>query len=76
MLNVQQIQIDGEVITFGECNDRRYPGKCFVSIGSRYNHTTFIVDEFYASIRAIRVRGADKHLWRKVAIAVTIGYWG
>lgn len=71
----QQVRIDGETITFGECDDGRYSGMCFVSIGSRYDHTTFIVDEDYANIRAIHARGTDKHLWRMVAVAVTSGYW-
>lgn len=75
MANAQQVQISGETVTFGDTDDSRYPGKKFVSIGSRYNHTTFIVDENYANITAIRSRGTDKNAWRMVAVAVTSGYW-
>lgn len=75
MANAQQVQIDGETVTYGDCEDNRYPGKKFVSIGSRYDHTTFIVDSNYANINAIRSRGADKTAWRMIAVAVTSGYW-
>jgi len=75
MSNSQQVQISGETVTYGDCDDSRYRGKKFVSIGSRYNHTTFIVDGNYANISAIRSRGTDKSAWRIVAIAVTSGYW-
>lgn len=75
MANSQQVQIGGETVTYGDCDDNRYPGKKFVSIGSRYNHTTFIVDKNYANISAIRSRGTDRSAWRMVAVAVTSGYW-
>lgn len=70
-----QIEIDGVTVTFGSCNDPRYPGKKFVSIGTRYDHTTFIVDGDYATVRAIRARGADKAAWGNVAVAITQGFW-
>lgn len=75
MANAQQVQIGGETVTYGDTDDSRYPGKKFVSIGSRYDHTTFIVDADYATINAIRSRGTDKDAWRMVAVAVTSGYW-
>jgi len=71
----QQVQIGGETVTYGDCEDPRYPGKKFVSIGSRYDHTTFIVDRDYADISAIRSRGTDKGAWHMIAVAVTSGYW-
>lgn len=75
MANSKQVEIDGETITYGDCDDDRYPGKKFVSIGSRHDHTTFIVDENYANINAIRARGTDKSAWRTLAVAITSGYW-
>ena len=75
MANAQQVQIGGTTITYGDCEDPRHRGKKFVSIGTRYNHTTFIVDQSYATISAIRSRGTDKSAWRMIAIAITSGYW-
>lgn len=65
-----QTTIGGETVTWGPCKDWRYEGKWFVSIGSRYNHTTFIVSPDLANIHAIKARGADKDIWRTLAIAV------
>lgn len=75
MSNSNQVEIDGVTVTYGECDDPRYPGMMFVSIGTRYDHTTFIVDEDYANISEIRSRGSDKDMWRNIATAVTSGFW-
>lgn len=70
-----QVNINGQTVTFGDCHDPRYPGKKFVSIGSRYDHTTFIVDPEYATVHGIHSRGTDKDRWRLVAVAITSGFW-
>lgn len=75
MANNDQVEIDGELITYGECEDPGYEGLCFVSIGTSYDHTTFIVDPWEADIQAIHTRGADRQAWGLVAIAITSGYW-
>lgn len=65
-----QTTIGGETVTWGPCADPRYAGKWFVSIGSRYSHTTFIVSPNLAKIHEIKARGTDKDIWRSVAVAV------
>ncbi len=66
---------DGTQYTIGTCDDGRWAGKKFVSLGTRHNHTTFIVDSEYANVYAVKSRGSDKDAWRRVALAVTQGYW-
>ncbi len=75
MSNAQRLQIGGETVTYGDCDNPQHRGKKFVSIGSRENHTTFIVSKDYATVDQIRSRGTDKSAWQLVAIAVTSGYW-
>lgn len=61
---------DGTPFTVGSCDQPQYRGKKYVSIGDRWNHTTFIVDPSNAEIYAIKSRGSDKQAWRSIAIAV------
>ncbi len=75
MANNQQISLEGELITFGDCEDPDYEGCSFVSIGTSYNHTTFIVDNEEATIEQIYSRGTDRQAWGLIAIAITTGYW-
>ena len=61
---------DGTPYTVGWCDQDKYKGKKFVSVGDRWDHTTFIVDPDYATVYAIKSRGSDKQAWRSIAIAV------
>jgi len=61
----QTLSIEGKRVSWGKCEDPKYPDRCFVSIGELREHTTFILPlADMASKNAIREKGVDERAWR------------
>lgn len=68
-----QFIVNGELVTWGPCLDPRFPGCWFVSIGTTYNHATYIMDpraNAEGILMLLHTRGIDRNFLASIAIAV------
>ena len=74
MAGKNQGHIQGTPYTRGSCDDPNYPGHEYFSLGSKHDHTTFIVDP-NGNLAGMSARGGDKAMWDFLGQASLRGPW-